>query len=177
MQNQGSHYIGTKKPPIIDKKLGIRNKFHKNLDKSDILKSSRTPQTVNLSDLINKKSDIKKGDSELPLINEHKKGLKPAIFVIEGVYDTNKLSLEQRKKLITSATYTDISRKGKLKNRKGNNYNDEDSLDRVLESTDSKIMKTPNIFSFKMKRKKTNKKENVDLFHGISFSTSQLPDF
>ena len=78
--------------------------------------------------------------------------------------------------MITSATYTDISKRGKLKTRKGNNI-EEDSLDQVLQSQDARLMKTPNIFSFKMKRKKANKGEKVELHNGITFSTSQLPDF
>jgi len=177
MHVQASQIIGANKPQIIDRKLGIKNKFHKTLEKSDVFKheNQKTPETVKLTDLMNKKKDLKKTENFSPLINDHKKSLKHAIFVLDSKDKTN-LTLEERKKLILSATSRDKSVR-KLKTKLRTNANiEEDSLDQAIQSVDAKIMKSTDIFNFKIKGKKKKNKEKVHLLYDICFSTPLLPE-
>ena len=159
------------KPRIIDKKLGIMNKFHKNIDSIVSLTQkdvNSTPETLQISELMNKKNS-KKNEWFLPLINEHKKVLKPAIFVLENT--KNFMTSEQRKKLVLSASYRDITKK-RMRSmiRKTNG-------EVSLEQSQDRVMETPEIFNFKgvTGQKRGIYSANCFANFQIPHSTSQIP--
>lgn len=162
------------KPKMIDKKLGIKNNFHKFSNLSSGIFKNHTQkkfETLTITELLSKKSDLKKNERPpLPLIIEHKKGLKPAIFVLGSNDGKKNLNNEQRKKFAFSASSKDF-KKEREKSVKHIQIGD-DSLDITIQSRDARIIETPDIFYFK-ENKKRKEKKNID--KGF-YSTSCLPD-
>lgn len=152
--------IKATKPKLFDSKLGIKNNLHKNVEQNENISSQNenliNMGTVDISELINKK---KPKINELPLINEHKKVLKPAIFVLDKNTKFNMMKIEDRKKLISSATSRNLN------NKNNSSYqllqNEEDSLDFALQSCDNRQIETPNIFKFKIKKNKKKLRTNT----------------
>lgn len=154
--------IKATKPKIFDSKLGIKNHLHKSVEPNDIGQNENfiNMGTVDISELINKKKDSKIPKiNDLPLINEHKKVLKPAIFVLDKNHKFNMMKIEDRKKLISSATSRNLN------NKINSSYqifqNEEDSLDFAIQSCDNRQNETPNIFKFKIKKNKKTLRTNT----------------
>lgn len=152
------------KPKMFDSRLGIKNRLHKTVDNQENgsqIGSARNLETVDIKDLINKKIFTK--EQKLPLINEPKKILKPAIFILEKKKSyPNIYTGKTRNKMISSATNKNITKKPPSYQYL---HDEEISIDNLIQSCDNKaMMETPNIFQFKSKApKKEDKLKKISL--------------